>query len=176
MGRPSRNTVSSLRKSRRRRRLSHVTPEGEARMVDVAEKPTTRREASASAILTIRKSVLDLLMRGELPKGEALATARIAAIQATKRTSDWIPLCHPLGLDWVGVEFERVAPGRLRVVCTARATARTGVEMEALTGAAAAALTIYDMAKGADKSIVIGPLQLEGKSGGRSGDFRRTPS
>ena len=176
MGRSSRNTDSTRRKARPTSRLSHVTPEGEARMVDVAAKPITPREAWASATVTMKRSVLDLLMRGELPKGEALATARIAAIQAAKRTSEWIPLCHPLGLDWVGVEFDRVAPGRLRVVCTARTTARTGVEMEALTGAAAAALTIYDMAKGADKSIVIGPIQLEGKSGGRSGNFRRTPS
>jgi cyclic pyranopterin phosphate synthase len=127
-----------------------------------------------------------------LPKGDALATARIAGIQAAKRTSEWIPLCHPLPLEWVRIEFERIDPsplegtkrlpsesirGAIRVLCTAKTSAKTGVEMEALTGAAAAALTLYDMAKSADKAITIGPIQLEQKTGGKSGSYdRKIPS
>jgi cyclic pyranopterin phosphate synthase len=131
------------------------------------------REACASAIVEMKSTVLDALMAGSLPKGDALATARVAGILAAKRTGEWIPLCHPLSLDWVGIEFVRVDGRRLRIECRAKTAARTGVEMEALTGAAAAALTLYDMAKAADKSIVIGPLQLERKTGGKSGTYLR---
>jgi len=153
--------------------LTHLTEAGQAQMVDVSEKAVTTREAVASAVVNVTPEVLKRLLGGDLPKGEALGTARIAGIQAAKRTGEWIPLCHPLGIDWVQVEFTKVSAGELSVVCTARTVARTGVEMEAMVGAAAAALTIYDMAKAADKSIVIGPLQLERKTGGKSGDFRR---
>ncbi len=142
-------------------------------MVDVSAKSVTEREATASARVKTRPDVLDALMAGKLPKGEALATARVAGILAAKRTSEWIPLCHPLSLDWVGIEFTRAAPGELAVRCTARTRGRTGVEMEALTGATAAALTLYDMAKAADKAIEIGPIRLESKSGGQSGPYRR---
>ena len=145
-------------------------------MVDVSHKPVTLREAVASAGLRIRPEVLDAILAGILPKGDALGTARIAGIQAAKRTSEWIPMCHVLPLDHVGIEFARTSEGVLVITCTARATARTGVEMEALTGAAAAALTIYDMIKSADKSVEIGPIRLERKSGGKSGDYRRAPS
>ena len=155
------------------RDLSHLGPSSEARMVDISDKPVTEREAVASATLHLKPSVLDALLSGTLPKGDAVATARVAGILAAKRTSEWIPLCHPLPLDWVRVEFSRAAADQLLIVCTAKTSARTGVEMEALTGAAAAALTIYDMAKAADKSIVIGPIQLERKSGGRSGTYQR---
>lgn len=153
--------------------LSHISPQGEARMVDVADKPETVREATASALVTMRGAVLDALLAGTLPKGDALATARVAAILGAKRTSDLIPMCHPLPIDGIQVEFARVDPERISVRCTVRATARTGVEMEALTGAAIAALTIYDMAKAADRGIVIGPIQLERKSGGRRGPYVR---
>ncbi len=157
-----------------RSELSHLGPAGEARMVDVSDKPISNREASASAVVRMEACVLDSLMKGSLPKGDALATARLAGILGAKRTSEWIPLCHPLPLDWVGIEFSRLgAEEELSIVCTVRTAARTGVEMEALTGVAAAALTIYDMAKSADKSIVIGPIRLERKSGGRSGDYHR---
>lgn len=145
-------------------------------MVDVGHKAVTNREARASACVEMRPDVLEKLMGNALPKGDALATARIAGIQAAKRTADWIPLCHPLALDWVSIEFESRGGSHLDIVCSVRATSRTGVEMEALTGAAAAALTIYDMAKSADKGIVIGPIQLEHKSGGKSGDYRRGES
>jgi cyclic pyranopterin phosphate synthase len=143
-------------------------------MVDVSEKAVTVREATASAIIQLASPVLDHVWAGSLPKGDALATARIAGIQAAKRVSEWIPLCHSLPLDWVQVEFVRVGRGELRINCTAKTSARTGVEMEALTGAAAAALTIYDMAKAADKTITIGPIQLERKTGGKSGDYHRS--
>lgn len=157
-------------------RLSHIGPTGEARMVDVGDKPVTRRQATASAMVHMKKEVLDAVLAGTLAKGDALATARIAGIAAAKRTSEWIPLCHTLPLDSVTIEFERRSDVEVRVHCTARATARTGVEMEALTGAAAAALCLYDMAKAADRAITIGPIQLEAKSGGQSGDYRRHDS
>ena len=142
-------------------------------MVDVSEKAVTAREATASAVVRLSTAVLDLLMSGSLPKGDALATARIAGIQAAKRTGVWIPLCHPLALDWVQIEFARTGSDELRMTCTVKTAARTGVEMEAMVGAAAAALTIYDMTKAADKGIVIGPLQLERKTGGKSGTYQR---
>lgn len=143
-------------------------------MVDVSTKAESVREATASAIVRMSSTVLDLLLSGGLPKGDALATARIAGIQAAKRTGEWIPMCHPLSLDFVAVEFERTGVGELRILCSAKTTARTGVEMEAMVGVAAAALTVYDMTKSADKSIVIGPIQLERKTGGKSGEFVRT--
>ena len=153
--------------------LSHVSPKGEAKMVDVSEKAITRREARASALIELKAPVADALMAGSLPKGDALATARIAGIQAAKRASELIPLCHPLPLDWVGVEFTRVSATVIRIECRARSISRTGVEMEAMTGVSVAALTLYDMAKSADKAMVIGPIRLEYKSGGKSGTFER---
>lgn len=155
-------------------RLSHVTTKGEARMVDVSSKPVTKREALASAKVVCDPDILEMIMGRKLSKGDALATARIAGIMAAKRTGELIPLCHPLSLDFVGVEFRRVAPGELLIECMARTSGPTGVEMEAMTGACVAALTVYDMTKAADKSIVLGPIQLECKSGGKSGDFRRS--
>jgi len=153
--------------------LSHVGPSGEARMVDVSQKDVTDRQATASAVVRMKPAVLDALVSGELPKGDALATARVAGVLAAKRTSEWIPMCHPLSLSWVRVDFSRIGPDEMSIRCTAKTAARTGVEMEALTGAAAAALTLYDMAKAADKGIVIGPIQLEHKIGGKSGSYRR---
>ena len=153
--------------------LSHVGPSGEARMVDVSQKDVTDRQATASAVVRMKPAVLDALVSGELPKGDALATARVAGVLAAKRTSEWIPMCHPLPLSWVRVDFSRVGPDEMSIRCTAKTAARTGVEMEALTGAAAAALTLYDMAKAADKEMVIGPIQLEHKTGGKSGSYRR---
>jgi len=154
-------------------RLTHLDEAGAARMVDVSGKGATLREASASAAVHMAPAVLNALMEGTLPKGDALATARIAGIQAAKRTFEWIPLCHVLPLDWVQIDFKRSGDDELHIMCTARTTARTGVEMEALVGASAAALTVYDMAKALDKSMVIGPIQLERKTGGKSGNYRR---
>ncbi len=156
--------------------LSHLDSDGKANMVDVSAKSITQRQACASAEVAMKPGVLEALVGGELPKGDALAAARLAGIMAAKRTGEWIPLCHPLPLDWVHVEIDRVAPDRLQIRCTARTTARTGVEMEALTGASAAALTLYDMAKAADKGIVIGPIQLEAKEGGKNGPYHRGDS
>ena len=156
--------------------FSHVDAAGAVRMVDVGSKPVTRREAKASALVRMQRQVLDSLMAGALPKGDALATARVAGIAAAKRTSEWIPMCHTLPLDAVALTFDRVGDDSLRITCSVCATARTGVEMEALTGAAAAGLCLYDMAKSADRSMSIGPIRLESKSGGRSGDFSRDES
>jgi len=140
-------------------------------MVDVGAKPTTAREALARARVRFPPGVLPALLAGEGPKGAAIEVARVAAIQSAKRTSEWIPLCHPLPLDGVEVTFERPAADELEVRCRVRCTARTGVEMEALVGASAAALVLYDMAKGLDHGIQIGPVELLMKSGGRSGTW-----
>ena len=154
-------------------KLSHVSQSGEARMVDISEKPIALREAVASAVVRMNAKILGAIFDGSLPKGDAMATARIAGIQAAKRTDEWIPLCHPLPLEWVRIDFERSDPDEILITCTARTSAKTGVEMEALCGVSAAALTLYDMAKAADKSITIGPIQLERKNGGKSGPYRR---
>jgi cyclic pyranopterin phosphate synthase len=142
-------------------------------MVDVSGKSITVREATASGVVRVRGEVLDALLAGTLPKGDALATARAAGILAAKRTGELIPMCHPLALDWVDLEFSRSSADTLSVRCTAKTASRTGVEMEAMTGVTVAALTIYDMAKAADKSMVIGPIQLERKTGGKSGTYER---
>jgi cyclic pyranopterin phosphate synthase len=139
-------------------------------MVDVSAKPATRRTALASAFVELSAAVLDALPSN--PKGDPLQVARIAGIQAAKRTSELIPLCHPLPLSHIGVEAELVAGG-VRIFASATTTGPTGVEMEALTAAAVAALTIYDMTKALDKSIVIRELRLESKTGGKSGEYKR---
>ena len=150
--------------------LSHFDESGQAAMVDVSEKLVTRRSATASAFVELSAAVLAALPSN--PKGNPLDVARFAGIQAAKRTAELIPMCHPLPLSHVDVQTEIVAGG-VRITATAVATGPTGVEMEALTAAAVAALTVYDMTKALDKSIVIRSLQLESKSGGKSGDFSR---
>ncbi len=154
--------------------LTHLDPAGRARMVDVGDKEPTLREAMAEARVVFPEAVFPRVLAGELPKGGLVEPARIAGIQAAKRTAEWIPLCHPLPLDRVDVEVTPEPAGRPELVirCTARATARTGVEMEVLTGAAAAALTVYDMAKALSKGIRIEGLRLLRKSGGRSGPWQ----
>lgn len=156
----------------RKPQLSHYDPSGRAKMVDVSAKPATRRTATASAFIDLSKEVLAALPAN--PKGNPLEVARLAGIQAAKRTSELIPLCHPLPLTHVDVQAA-IAPNGIRITATAATTGPTGVEMEALTAAAVAALTIYDMTKALDKSIVIRELRLEAKSGGKSGDYTRTP-
>jgi cyclic pyranopterin phosphate synthase len=150
--------------------LSHYDAAGQPRMVDVSAKTATRRTASASAFVELSVAVLAALPSN--PKGDPLQVARIAGIQAAKRTSELIPLCHPLPLTHADVQAE-VVPGGVRIVASAATTGPTGVEMEALTAAAVAALTIYDMTKALDKSIVIRELRLESKTGGKSGNFKR---
>ncbi len=150
--------------------LSHFDDAGRARMVDVSGKQATRREAAASAFVALSAEVLAALPNN--PNGNPLEVARIAGIQAAKRTSDLIPLCHPLPLSFVDVTAQ-VQPGGVALRSTAATTAGTGVEMEALTAVTIAALTIYDMCKALDKGIVIRDVQLESKSGGKSGDYQR---
>lgn len=152
-------------------RLTHLDESGAARMVDVSAKAATAREAVATGIVTMSAEALAAIHDGRVPKGDVLAVARIAGIQAAKRTSDLIPLCHPLGLSSVAVDFERLDNG-LRATATARTSGQTGVEMEAMTAAAVALLTVYDMAKAIDKAMIIGEIRLLSKSGGKSGDWR----
>jgi cyclic pyranopterin phosphate synthase len=141
-------------------------------MVDVSAKPETERTARAVGEVELSRETLELIASNKVPKGEVLNTARLAGIQAAKRTSEWVPLCHPLRLTQVDVELT-LAPkeGLVRVVSTVKAIDRTGVEMEALTAAAAACLTVYDMCKAVDKRILIGNIHLLSKKGGRSGEF-----
>lgn len=154
-------------------RFTHLDARGRARMVDVGEKGETRREAVAEAIVTFSsRAAFEALTAGRVAKGDAFAVARIAGIAAGKRTADWIPLAHPLAVDRIAVEVEPAPRRTVRIVATASVTAKTGVEMEALVAASAAALALYDMCKGADRGIVIGPVRLLAKSGGRSGDWR----
>jgi cyclic pyranopterin phosphate synthase len=154
------------------RELTHVSPDGSARMVDVSDKPVTARVASAQAVLHTRPDVMALLVAGELPKGEALAVARIAGILAAKQTPTLIPLCHPLPVSGVTVEFE-TAESSVRVVATVKTTGVTGVEMEALTAASVSALTVYDMIKAVDRGARITDIEVLSKSGGASGDWSR---
>lgn len=155
--------------------LTHLDARGAAHMVDVADKPESRREASASGCIRMRPDTMALLAEGGLPKGDVLATARLAGIQAAKRTHELIPLCHALALSKVSVDFELdSAAACVRVFATCRLNGRTGVEMEALTAVSVACLTLYDMCKAVDKDMQIGDIHLDTKSGGVSGDYRRT--
>ncbi len=153
--------------------LSHLDERGAAHMVDVSGKDTTAREARAEATVNLTPQILALILEGGLPKGDVIGVARIAGIQAAKRTADLIPLCHPLALNSVDVQFEPdLQRGTLRIETTCRVAGRTGVEMEALTAASVAALTIYDMCKAMNKGIVIQQIRLLEKSGGKSGHWR----
>lgn len=151
-------------------RLSHYDNSGQARMVDVSVKPATRREAVAAAFVEISEAVLEALPQN--PKGDPLEVARFAGIQAAKRTSELIPMCHPLALSFVDVRAT-VVEGGVAIEATAATTAGTGVEMEAMIAASVAALTVYDMTKALDKGIRIREVVLLRKSGGKSGDYVR---
>lgn len=152
--------------------FTHLDQSGNAHMVDVGDKAVTRRRAVARGTVSMKVETSRAISAGELPKGDVLAVARIAGIQAAKRTSDLIPLCHPLMLSKVSVTLE-VRDGAVDIEAVVETTGQTGVEMEALTACSVAALTLYDMCKSADKEMVIGNVALWEKSGGRSGDFRR---
>ena len=152
--------------------LTHLRPDGSAHMVDVGEKPVTPRRAVAHATVVTRADVVHAVIEGSLPKGEAISTARIAGIMAAKQTSNLIPLCHPLPLTAITVDITGDLD-RLHVVATVATTAVTGVEMEALTAASVAALTLYDMIKGVDKLATLTDIRVVEKSGGRSGDWSR---
>lgn len=154
-------------------RLSHIDKQGRATMVDVSAKAETDRTAVAEGIVTLRPNILAMIAEGRMPKGDVLTTARLAGIMAAKRTDQLIPLCHGLPVAFVGVEFALDPDAStITITATARTTGKTGVEMEALTAASIAALTIYDMAKAADKGIVISGIRLLSKTGGKSGDWQ----
>jgi cyclic pyranopterin phosphate synthase len=153
--------------------LSHFDEHGASRMVDVSEKPVTQRTARASGRVRMAAATLSLIRDRKLSKGDVLEVARLAGIMAAKRTGELIPLCHPLGLDAVSIEFTFEGDQLLTIEATARVAARTGVEMEALTAASVTALTVYDMCKSVDRNMTIEQLRLEEKSGGRSGHYLR---
>ena len=154
--------------------LSHLNSEGEVHMVEVGNRPATRREAHASGAIRMEATTLEMIQRGETPKGDLLAVARVAAIQAAKRTSELIPLCHPIplsGMD-VAIEADPTLPG-LTLNCCCRTTGSTGVEMEAMTAVSVGLLTLYDMLKAVDPAMTIEAVQLQSKEGGRNGVWER---
>ncbi|MEM8749251.1 MAG: cyclic pyranopterin monophosphate synthase MoaC [Pseudomonadota bacterium] len=153
-------------------KLTHISASGEAHMVDVGDKEITSREATATASVTMLPQTLDMIVKGDAKKGDVLGTARLAGIMAAKRAHELIPLCHPLALTKVSVELvpDEALPG-IQITAFARVRGQTGVEMEALTAATVAALTVYDMAKAVDRGMQIGPAQVISKSGGKSGDW-----
>ena len=151
-------------------KLTHIDGDGAAHMVDVGDKADTVREARAEGRITMALETLEAIKANGIKKGDVLATARLAGIMAAKKTSDLIPLCHPLALSKVGVEFEFLDDG-IKAISTARLTGKTGVEMEVLTACSVTLLTIYDMAKAMQKDMTIGDIRLLSKSGGKSGDW-----
>lgn len=156
--------------------LTHINQHGHAHMVDVSEKATSQRIATASAIVHTRADVVAKIQQAEMKKGDVLATARIAGIMAAKRTSDLIPLCHPLALSKVTVDFVLHDEGRIEVHALCKLNGQTGVEMEALTAASVAALTIYDMCKAVDPAMIITDLKVNEKQGGKTGHWHHPES
>jgi cyclic pyranopterin phosphate synthase len=154
--------------------LSHLDARGAARMVDVSEKAETARTATAEALVRMQPATLALILEGGLPKGDVIATARIAGIMAAKRTPDLIPLCHPLPITGVTLDIEPAGEDTLAIRATVKTTGKTGVEMEALTAASVAALTVYDMCKAVEKGMRIEHVRLLEKLGGKSGAWRAT--
>ena len=152
--------------------FSHLDEQGKAKMVDVSGKDATERIAIACGFIGIQPDVIHMITDKKMPKGDVLATARIAGIMAAKRTHELIPMCHPLALDYVSVDFE-IEKDHIKIIATVKVTGKTGVEMESLTAVSVAALTIYDMCKSMDKSMTISQIQLEEKCGGRSGHYVR---
>ena len=150
--------------------LTHLDPQGRARMVDVGGKPVTGRRAAAEALVSVSKQTLDLIFEGGLPKGDAAGTARLAGIMAAKKTAELIPLCHPLSISDADVDVSRCGAG-VRITASVGTSDRTGVEMEALTAVSVAALTLYDMIKGVERGARIEQVRLLSKSGGRSGEW-----
>lgn len=153
--------------------LTHIDDNGAAHMVDVGEKEVTRRSASAQAVVSMQPETLSLILSGGMPKGDVFACARIAGIMAAKRTWELIPMCHPLPIEGIEMKITPISDTDVRIVSTLRCTHKTGIEMEALTAASVAALTLYDMCKAVDRGMVIRDVMLLRKSGGKSGDFCR---
>ncbi len=161
-----------MRYDLRMTKLTHLDDKGAARMVDVSAKAVTAREATAEAVIAMSRAAFKAVISGSAKKGDVFATARIAGIMAAKKTSELIPLCHPIALSKATVEFEPLARrNAIRILATAKTTGQTGVEMEALTAASIAALTIYDMIKAVDRAAVIETVRLLSKSGGKSGRY-----
>lgn len=153
--------------------FTHFNEQGRAKMVDISEKDVTKREAIATSMVKMQPSTLQQIKAGTIGKGDVLAVAQVAGIMAAKKTSDWIPMCHPLSLTGVNISFSDNELDELYIQVTVKTTGKTGVEMEALTAASAAALTIYDMCKALQKDMVIGPTQLMKKTGGIHGNYER---
>lgn len=155
--------------------LTHFNEQGRAKMVDVSDKPISTRTAVAKSSIKVNAVIYDQIINHKNKKGDVLGVAQVAGIMAAKNTSQIIPMCHPLNLSGIDISFEwDISDGyEIFITCTVKTTGQTGVEMEALTGASATALTIYDMTKAVDKGMIIGPTYLEHKSGGKNGDFNR---
>lgn len=153
--------------------LTHLDEHGAARMVDVGAKEITQRTASAQAVITLKPETLRMITDGTAPKGDVFACARIAGIMAAKKTSELIPMCHPIPIDSIKVDIEPISITKIRLVSTLRCTHKTGIEMEALTAVSVAALTIYDMCKAVDRGMKIDEVFLIHKSGGKSGEYNR---
>ncbi|MDR6724056.1 cyclic pyranopterin phosphate synthase [Paenibacillus amylolyticus] len=151
--------------------FTHFNEQGRARMVDISGKEATVRKAVAVSKVTMDPATLEAIREGRIGKGDVLAVAQIAGIQGAKKTSDWIPMCHPLALTGVDIRFHDNGVDEIQIEATVKTEGKTGVEMEALTAASAAALTIYDMCKALQKDMIIGPTMLQSKSGGKNGDF-----
>jgi cyclic pyranopterin phosphate synthase len=167
------STIKGARRAQNApRALTHVDAKGRIRMVDVGDKPVTDREAIARGSIAMSKAARTLIASGKVKKGDPLQAARLAGIMAAKKTSELIPLCHPLNLSHVSVDLTPTKTG-YQIESRVRIAGQTGVEMEALTAVAAAALTLYDMVKAVDKSMVIGEIELIGKRGGKSGEYRK---
>jgi len=155
-------------------KLSHIDKQGRAKMVDITEKPETRREAVAGGSVYMNPSTMKLIQDRKVPKGDVLSAARIAGIMAAKRTSELIPMCHPLNVTSISIDFNLENKGsKIDIEARVRLTGRTGVEMEALTAVSVACLTVYDMCKAVDKDMVISDILLKEKSGGKSGVYKR---
>lgn len=151
--------------------LTHINKNGEVAMVDVSQKDSTDRMAVAHAAVRMKETTWNLVLAGEMKKGDVFATARVAGIMAAKRTAELIPLCHPISLTHISVDIQPKTPGRVEILATAKCTGTTGVEMEALCAASVAALTIYDMCKAVDREMEIISVRLVEKDGGKSGHF-----
>lgn len=151
--------------------LPHFNQQGHARMVDVSDKASTLRKATAQSTIFMNKGTLQLIKEGKLKKGDVLAVAQIAGIMAAKRTSEWIPMCHPISLTGIDIQFQDNGVDELYIQAMISTTGPTGVEMEALTAVSASALTVYDMCKAIDREMFIGDIRLTHKTGGKSGDF-----
>lgn len=152
--------------------LTHFNDQGRARMVDISDKDSTARTAVARTTIMMHSDTLARIKAGTVSKGDVLAVAQVAAVMAAKKTWDWIPMCHPLPLTGINIEYSDNGSEELYIEATVKTTGKTGVEMEALTAVSAAALTIYDMCKALQKDMIIGPTQLVSKTGGKSGDYR----